>query len=250
MTRARAVVGGLILTIALLVLTGCSVSTGFGVRLNSDETVDVVRCDGFTTVERIDTVDNWEVVSVFEEQVRHDELVAGEWVWRTSMLAFEPNRPCPGLASWATPVNGLSPTAAVGVIIAFAFAVLPVVAVALLARANARHRASNRGERLFWFTVAPYVAALALVAGWALTSVLSSGQGQAVILAAVLSLPSSVVPSVLYSTTMHLLFSDAEWAAYGYRFVISIYLVGLVPWALLPIVGTRRLAQRPIRLAA
>lgn len=249
MRRPREVVVGLILSVVVLVLTGCSVSLGFGVRLNGDGTVDAVECDRFPSAERIATVDDWEVVNVFGTQLRRDELVEGEWVWRTSMLAFEPNRPCSGLASWAPRVDGPSVTAGVGVVVSLAFAILPAGAVVLLARTNAKHRSTNRGERLFWLTLAPYGGVLALVVGWALALVLGSDQGSAVIGAAVLSLPASILPSVLYSTTMHLFFSDAEWAAYGYRVVVTTYLVGLIPWALLPIVGTRRLAQRPTRLA-
>jgi hypothetical protein len=131
---------------------------------------------------------------------------------------------------------------AVGISIALAVDLaLPLVLLVVIERINARN-ARYRGTRDFWIGVGFYAALLIFVAVQGLVSVLDY-KGAGVAVAVFIALPLSLVPTIFNSFVIHHFFTVAQWAEFGYFVVLFIFVIGLVPWALLGPVLIRRIAQ-------
>ncbi len=127
--------------------------------------------------------------------------------------------------------------------------VLPIALIVRLSVGNARRRHSSRAEAVFWIALLVYAGWMAV---WVVPALIDvpEFEGFSVIPAVLLSLPMSVIPAIVNSVTMGLLFSDAEWSEFGYLVVMPMFLTGLIAWALvLPVairavVGIERVNRR------
>ena len=117
----------------------------------------------------------------------------------------------------------------------------PLTLLVLVERINDRN-ARPRGSRDFWIGMAAYAALLGFVVLLGIRSVFDY-EGAGVAVAAFIALPMSLLPAIFNSFAIDPFFTTAEWADYGYFIVLVVFLVGLIPWALLGPVLIRRIAQ-------
>jgi len=121
--------------------------------------------------------------------------------------------------------------------------VVPTALLVWLVRANSAGRRSDRGERVFWAWFGPIIGIYALAIVASLDRIFAF-EGQGVVIASIFALPASGIPAAFNSTVIHYFFSTAEWAAFGYFIVTSVYTIGLIAWAALPALAIRRINQR------
>jgi hypothetical protein len=127
----------------------------------------------------------------------------------------------------------MSPLSIVGIVLFVVIDLVgPAVLAAYLIRRNFRRRSSPTSERIFWIMAGIQTGVVALLAWWAVAGVLDF-RGEPVIAVTAFALPLGAVPAILNSTLVHLLVTDADWAAGGYHVVLTAYVVGMVAWALL-----------------
>jgi len=121
----------------------------------------------------------------------------------------------------------------VGIAVAFLvdFA-LPATLLAVMIRSNFRGRPSDSNERNFWIGMACYVIFVGFFIALALRGTFNY-EGYTTLMAVFFALPMSAVPAIFNSNIIHFFFTDPEWLEYGYFFVMTIFLVGLIPWVLL-----------------
>lgn len=119
---------------------------------------------------------------------------------------------------------------------------IPALAVAVLIVLNRRERTSDQAEQRFWTWTGSYAGFLVL---WAVIALVFSFQlvGEPTIVAVLVSLPLSALPSLFNSNVIHFFFAPSQWAGGGYYFVMVVFLLGLVQWALLVPLGIRRWVQ-------
>ena len=120
------------------------------------------------------------------------------------------------------PVAGIATAAVIDV-------VLPLVGAGLLLRVLHRLRRPGRG---FWIGVGVYgfVVLMSVVPG--LVDVFRY-QGSGVIAATISALPTSLIPATFNSTVIHLFFTASQWRDGGYHAVLTLYVAGMIGWALL-----------------
>lgn len=230
------------LAVALL-LSGCVSFSGYGVRLNATGTLDVVDCGGSHAVTRMSPQPGWEVVTVLYDEVRRSELTVGEWAWRgTSSVPYAPQRPCAVGAQFVPrPVAPSASSVAVIAAVVLTTVGSLVVAVGLSLSAH-RHRRSNAGDRRFWVTLGlvglPMAAAVVL--GF---SRLLEDDPTGLVLPVILGGPLGVIPAIEFVVAAGLI-RPAEWSAFGYLWVSVASLIAIPAWAVVSIVGVRRLSQR------
>ena len=129
-----------------------------------------------------------------------------------------------------------------GIVIALVVDLLVPLAVLMLVERINQRSARPRGTRDFWIGMAAYGALLGFVVLLGIRSVFDY-EGAGVAVAVLVALPMSAIPAIFNSFVIDPFFSTAEWADYGYFIVLVVFLVGLIPWALLGTVLIRRLAQ-------
>ncbi|MDO7882104.1 hypothetical protein [Antiquaquibacter soli] len=238
----RSWVLGLIGLVIVLTLSGCVRFSGYGVRLNASGTVDAVNCGSSHAVTRILTQPDWEVVSVFDNEVRRSELVVDEWTWSgTSPVPYAPERPCALGAQFVSgPVSPSLPAVVlVAAVVSTALAAL-LLAIRLTLSTH-RHRRSDAGDRRFWLTVGLLGVPMAVEVALGVPRLLEDDP-TALVLPLLLGGPLSVIPAVEFVVAAGLI-RPAEWAAFGYLLVSLATLVAIPAWAFISIVGVRRLTQ-------
>jgi hypothetical protein len=119
---------------------------------------------------------------------------------------------------------------------------VPAALAAWVIVLNVRNRRTRRTELLFWFLaglalILPLLSAVEGVIG------IPSYDVQRVIPTTMLTFPGCFVPIIATVSLSGVFFDEATWASLGYFAVMPLYLVGLVLWQLVVIIGIRRLVQ-------
>ena len=120
---------------------------------------------------------------------------------------------------------------------------LPATLLAMMIRSNFRGRPSDSSERNFWVGMVCYAIFVSFFIIWAIRGTFMF-EGYSTLAAVFFALPMSAVPAIINSNVIHLFFTDPEWLDYGYFVVMTIFLVGLLAWALLLPTWVRWGAQR------
>lgn len=125
---------------------------------------------------------------------------------------------------------------------ALADVVLPVViAVWLLVRNHRRRRAS--GLDVAWWVASLLFLALVGLLVWRAVESVALYHGDLIVTVTALALPLGAIPAVVNSSLMHLFFTDAEWAAYGYQPVLTMYAAGMFAWAVANLAAIRAIVS-------
>jgi hypothetical protein len=121
---------------------------------------------------------------------------------------------------------------AIGILIAVMVDVVVPIGLAALLIVRGRHGNGPGVTRWFYIGAGIYLLLVALVIPVGIRDVFAYGAG-GVIGATITALPTSLVPALVNSFAMHYFFSEKEWAHGGYQTVLTIYVSGMLGWALL-----------------
>jgi hypothetical protein len=118
--------------------------------------------------------------------------------------------------------------------------VLPLGLAVPLILQNRRRSMSRGGEKHFWIGAAIYLAVVSFAVWRGLVDVFAY-QGAGVVGSTVVTLPTSLVPAVFNSMTIHHFFTFADWTHFGYVSVLTVYVTGMLGWGLFNAVAFRAL---------